>query len=178
MVRMVPRYCSACRSEILTPEDPVAAMAGFPTELGRLVDRLSARELETTPRPGEWSAKEVVAHLAETEVAFGWRLRTMIADDQPTLAPYDQNAWAAALIYQGYSAQRALRLFEVLREAHCSLLMALESGAWERTGLHPERGEITVRELVDHRAHHDLQHLAKLRDKIGRLRGEQLRMEP
>lgn len=173
MVRMVARYCSACRGEVLTPEDPVAAMAAFPTELGLLIGRLSSGELESTPRRGEWSAKEVVAHLAETEVAFGWRLRTMLADDQPTLAPYDQDAWAAALIYQGYSAQRALRLFEVLREAHSALLRALELKAWERTGRHPERGEITVRELVDHRAHHDLQHVAKLRDKIRRLRGDQ-----
>lgn len=85
-------------------------------------------------------------------------------------ALYDQNAWAGALIYEGYSVERALRLFEVLREAHSALLMALESGAWERTGRHPERGDITVRELVDHRAHHDLHHLAKLQDKIGRLR--------
>lgn len=172
MLPMVSLYCSACRSEVLTPEDPVAAMAAFPTELGRVVEPLSPDELERKPRPGEWSTKEVVAHLAETEVAFGWRLRVMLADDQPHLAPYDQNAWASALIYEGYSVPRALRLFEVLREAHCALLKALEPGAWKHTARHSERGKISVRDLVNHRAHHDLQHFAKLRDKIGRLRGD------
>jgi hypothetical protein len=170
MVRMVSRYCAACRREVLTPEDPVPAMAAFPAELGRLVESLSAGDLERRPQLGEWSAKEVVAHLAETEVAFGWRLRTMVADDRPALAPYDQNAWATVLVYDGYGVQQALRLFEVLRASHCGLLAALGPGAWERTARHPERGEITVHELVDHRAHHDLQHLAKLKDKIGRLR--------
>lgn len=154
----------------MTPEDPVRAMAAFPADLRRLIDSLSADELERRPQPGEWSARDVAAHLAETEVAFGWRLRTMAADDRPTLAQYDQNAWAAVLVYDGYAVADALRLFEALRASHCALLGALEPAAWERTARHPERGEITVRDLVDHRAHHDLQHFAKLEDKVDRLR--------
>lgn len=170
MTAMVSKFCAACGREVLTPEDPVRAMAAFPAELSRLVESIPEAELERRPQSGEWSVKEVVAHLAETEVAFGWRLRTMIADDHPTLATYDQNAWTAALVHEGYSVPDALSLFRALRISHCGLLAALESTAWERTARHPERGEITVRALVDHRAHHDLQHFAKLEDKIGRLR--------
>ncbi|MGH2403974.1 MAG: DinB family protein [bacterium] len=164
------RYCPACKAVVTTPADPVAAMRAFPAALRRVIATLSARERAFRPRAGEWSPRELVAHLADTEIAFGWRLRMVLAHDRPTLAPFDENALATALNHSSYKPKPTLELFSVLRRANCDLLKAATPGQWKRMGRHPDRGETTVRQLADHRAHHDLNHLAKLRDKLRRIR--------
>ena len=169
-MKLVRRHCAACGGEVMTPQDPVDSLRVFPAALRRVVGTLRPGQRTISPRRGEWSTKELVSHMADSEIAFGWRLRMMLAQERPVLTPYDQEAWAAALNYRGADLLHALELFAVLRRANCALLAATAPSAWKRTGRHPERGEITLRDLVDHRAHHDLHHLDKLRDKIRRIR--------
>jgi hypothetical protein len=170
---MIRRYCSACKDEVDTPKDPVKALRAFPATLRRTISALSPRQTRVKPRPGEWSAAELVAHFADGEIAFGWRLRMILAQNRPALTPFDQNAWASALNYVTSNLPKSLALFDRLRQANCDVLEAAKASAWRRTATHPERGEITLRDLTDHRAHHDLQHLAKLRGKIQRIRAGQ-----
>ncbi|MBI4277803.1 MAG: DinB family protein [Armatimonadetes bacterium] len=170
MPAMTRRYCPMCRREVETPRDALASLRAFPASFQRVIASLSPREVNVTPRAGEWTARELAAHMADCEVAVGWRLRMMAAQQRPPLTPFDQDAWAAALNYRGHDLKNTLDLFASLRRANCDLLKAGQPGIWDRAGVHQEHGEITVRQMMDHFAHHDLHHLNKLRDKIRRIR--------
>src|SRR5205085_3765910 len=81
--------------ELLGDRDPLAVMSQLAQELKKSIGRLPADELRRPEAPGKWSMHDVVAHLADTEVVFGWRLRMVIAQDRPTITGFDQDAWSA-----------------------------------------------------------------------------------
>ena len=151
--------------------EPLAVMAELPAEVRRLADGLAAAELATPEAPGKWSVVEVVQHLADTEIVYGYRLRATVAEDRPALAGYDQDAWAANLRYREVAFADALGQLEALRTANLRWLGTLSPEERRRVGVHSERGE----ESVDHGlvllAGHDLVHrrqIARIRRALGR----------
>jgi uncharacterized damage-inducible protein DinB len=113
------------------------------------------------PAPGKWSAAEIVSHLADCEIVFAFRLRQTLAEDGPTIQPFDQDKWAK--IYKGVSASLALESFTGLRKWNLRMIRACPPAAAERKMTHPERGTMTFRTVVETMAGHDLNHLAQLR---------------
>jgi len=112
------------------------------------------------PAPGKWSAAEIVCHLADCELVFGFRLRQTLAEDSPVIQPFDQDKWAAA--YPGIPGNAALEVFKALRSWNLRLIAdALPTGA-DRPVTHPERGTMTFHTIVETMAGHDLNHLAQL----------------
>jgi len=110
-----------------------------------------------------WSPREVVAHLADSEVAFGWRLRQTLAEDEPELQPFDQERWAAATHYDRRDASVSLRAYAAARAANVDVLRMLDDAGWERRFRHPEFGGQTLRKLACHESDHDLLHLRQMR---------------
>ena len=110
--------------------------------------------------PGKWSPAQIVSHLADCEIAFGWRLRQILAEDSPELQPFDQDKWAAH--YGGITAASALDAFTALRAWNLRLIKAAMPGAASRAGTHPERGLITFQTIIETMAGHDLNHLGQL----------------
>jgi hypothetical protein len=117
--------------------------------------------LAERPAPGKWSAAEIVSHLADCEIVFAFRLRQTLAEDSPTIQPFDQDKWAA--MYAGISAGQALGVFSSLRKWNLRLIHAALPTAANRTMTHPERGTMTFQTVVETMAGHDLNHLAQLR---------------
>jgi hypothetical protein len=115
----------------------------------------------TAPAPGKWSAAEIVAHLADCEIVFAFRLRQTLAEDGPTIQPFDQDKWAAT--YSGVNVSQALGVFSSLRRWNLALIQAALPGAAKRPMIHPERGTMTFETVVETMAGHDLNHLAQLR---------------
>ena len=68
------------------------------------------------PAPGKWTIRQIVRHLADTEIVVGMRLRQIVAEDKPTLVPFDQDAWAAHVGYSQADAFDSLRRFQSLRD--------------------------------------------------------------
>ncbi len=101
-----------------------------------------------------------MCHLADCEIAFGYRLRQALAEDHHVIQPFDQELWARS--YAGYDAQAAMMTFSCLRQWNLMLLRSLPAEAMSKRLLHPERGDMTFRELVETIAGHDLNHLAQL----------------
>ena len=118
------------------------------------------------PAPGKWSAAEIVCHLADCEIVFGFRLRQTLAEDGPTIEPFDQDKWAKT--YKGVPASLALETFTELRQWNLRLIKSSLPAAASRKMTHPERGTMTFKTIVETMAGHDLNHLGQLRKLAGR----------
>src|ERR1700721_489732 len=88
-------------------------LAATPGEVGRLIQAIGAEKVSLPPAPGKWSPAEIVAHLADCELVFGFRLRQTLAEDAPVIQPFDQDKWAAT--YPGVQANEALSVFTAIR---------------------------------------------------------------
>jgi uncharacterized damage-inducible protein DinB len=119
------------------------------------------------PSPGKWSASEIVCHLADCEIVFSFRLRQTLAEDGPTIQPFDQDKWAWAEQYSHIPAALALETFTVLRKWNLQMMKTVLPAAAGRKMTHPERGTMTFGTVVETMAGHDLNHLGQLRKIAG-----------
>jgi hypothetical protein len=115
------------------------------------------------PAPGEWCANEVVGHLIEAEGrGFAGRIRTILAEERPTLEPWDQPAVAAAR-HDCENVGTALAAeFRRLRLDSLELVRALSDSDLDRVGIHPHVGDLRVRDLLAEWVHHDRNHIRQL----------------
>ena len=112
-----------------------------PTALQSMIAGLSADALSMPPAPGKWSVREILAHLADCELVFGFRLRQALEQPGSVITPFDQDVWARH--YHAYSAADALRTWTALREWNLALLTAVSETDYANTVTHPERGQMT-----------------------------------
>ncbi len=143
-------------------DDPVAAMAETPDLVRKLLRGLSERQLRARPAPGKWCIQEIVAHLADGEVILGSRYRFIAAHDRPPLMGYDQDAFVERLGPLNGKAVDLADDFAMARAVNLGLLERLPEEAWDRVGLHAERGEESIRSLVAMYAGHDRIHLSQI----------------
>jgi hypothetical protein len=130
-------------------------------EIGKLIDALGPEKSLLAPAPGKWSAAQIVCHLADCELVFGFRLRQTLADDAPVIQPFDQDKWAAP--YSGVPASAALETFTALRSWNLRLINGALPAAALRPVTHPERGTMTFLTIVETMAGHDLNHLGQIK---------------
>lgn len=114
-------------------------------------------ELDLRPAPGKWSAREIVHHLADSEMESAIRLRRLIALDRPTIQAYDQNEFARRLYYTRPIGP-SLQAFRAARETTAALLDRLTPEEWRREGVHTESGRYTVERWLEIYAHHAHNH--------------------
>ena len=135
-----------------------------PAALQSLTAGLDATAMDTPPAPGKWSVREILAHLADCELVFGFRLRQTLEQPGSVITPFDQDAWATR--YRAYTAGDALRTFIALREWNLALLTAVSETEHATAVTHPERGEMTFGVQLALIAGHDLNHLTRLRAQL------------
>lgn len=116
--------------------------------------------LERPLAPGKWTGREIIVHLADTEIAFAFRLRQALAEDHHLIQPFDQDRWA--LNYSAYSATAAIETFLALRRWNLALVAGITKDAFERPLTHPERGQMKFQVLIETMAGHDINHLRQL----------------
>jgi len=132
-------------------------------------------EEDFTPAPGKWSARQIVAHLADAEVVCAHRCRQIAAEENPTLIAFDQEAWARNLNYAGRKPKQSLETFRRLRAENYELLKSLPESAFERVGTHSEAGRMTLAALVERNVNHAESHarqLQALRDAYKQAKGK------
>jgi uncharacterized damage-inducible protein DinB len=131
--------------------------------MARAIRGLSRRQMQRRPARGKWSILEIVGHLHDTEVVYGYRWRLMAAQPGAPILGYDQNLWARELRHQGADPERLLREIAVLREATLAVIGRIPRREWPRRyGHHSERGEETLLECMEHIAEHDINHTAQI----------------
>jgi hypothetical protein len=147
---------------LLGERDPFDVLRATPSELPRLVRELWLDQLSQPEAPGKWSITQVFQHLADSELVWGYRLRMVLAQDRPAITGYDQDLWADRLGYDEADPAVAIDDFTTLRNANLRLLSALPAEAFDRVGVHAERGEESVAHMVRLYAGHDLLHLNQI----------------
>lgn len=155
-------YLARIREQVQSKE-PLVLQAETPGILAELVAKASDEKLTTRPGKDKWSVGEILAHLAEDEIATAWRYRQMVEHSGIALAGFDQDLWARMGDYAARAPRESLELFRLLRAVNLQFLQQLSPQKWECSGFHTERGRITVRELASHMAGHDLNHLDQIR---------------
>ena len=146
----------------LKGQKPLTIQAATPKKLGRLIARASAAKLRKKPAPGKWSAAEILAHLADSEIVVGWRMRQILGAPGSPIQAYDQDAWAAAGHYHKRAARKSLEQFRVVREANLALLKSITPEQWKHHGMHSERGVETIEHITCMMAGHDLNHMGQV----------------
>jgi hypothetical protein len=147
-------------ASFLGSNDAVETIAATPERLASLMVTIGDKRANDAPAPGKWSPREIVAHLADCELVFAFRLRQTLAEENPTIQPFDQDKWSAN--YAAYNASAALDAFSALRQWNLALIRSLEAADFERRMTHPERGEMTFRVVVETMGGHDINHIGQL----------------
>ena len=139
-------------------------LASLP-RLRRAVADLSPEQLKTRPVSGKWSTLEVVCHLVDSEQAWCHRMKRVIAEDRPLLIGYDETRFTAGLPYHEADLEEELALLEGMRRQMAWILRGLPEAAWSRTGVHNERGLMTLEEMLRAESDHVPHHLAQILEK-------------
>ena len=129
-------------------------------------------ELDFIPEPGKWSIRQIIAHLADSEMVAGMRIRRLIAENNPRLEAYDQDAWAANLDYAKRKTSQALETFRRIRAENYELLKDQPAEAFDREGVHSERGPMSLKFLLQLIAEHAENHAAQLRARRGEFKAQ------
>ena len=159
---LTPRRCEARLA--LPLRELCDALAATPDRVAAVATGLDARTLRERPAPGEWSMKEVLAHLMELESRlFLPRFRLMATEDRPRFEAFDPIAWARERDRRDGDFEADLAAFRRARADTLAYLMALPPAAAGRPGLSGHFGPLTLGQYVTHAADHDLEHLAQMR---------------
>ena len=137
-----------------------------PEMLEKVVKRYGEQEFSRRPE-GKWSAKEILGHLSDCEMAYGFRIRMALAQSGNALHPFDQELWVKNLQHQEKETKELVKSFERLRKANLVILKDVKDDEWERFGMHTERGKLTVRNLAETLADHFERHLMQVEKVAG-----------
>jgi uncharacterized damage-inducible protein DinB len=132
-------------------------------KLHRAIRNATPAMLKRKPAPDKWSVAEILAHLAENELVFGYRLRFVLGSNGATIQAFDQNAWQANAGYLNKHPRQAFQLFATLRGNNIALLRSLSKEQWDFYGMHQERGKETIHRMVELFAGHDINHLKQIK---------------
>jgi hypothetical protein len=133
----------------------------LPSQVRELVRELTDEQLYTHFLEGEWSVAQNVHHLVDSHMNTYIRMKLMLTEERPTLKPYDQAKWAELPDYQ-LPIETSLKLLEALHERWTVLFESLSYEQWQRTGYHPEVGQIRVDDLLKSYAEHGEAHLDQI----------------
>lgn len=146
--------------------EPLEVLASTPARIGALMAGRSAEALHWRPDPPRWSIAEIVAHLADAEVVFAYRVRMILSSPGTAIQAFDQNAWSQSQRAVDSDAFASLSLFAVIRRSMLQLLSGLSGEELDRYGLHAERGRESIRHLMKMYAGHDRNHLAQIEERL------------
>jgi hypothetical protein len=129
--------------------------------VAKAVEGLSDADLDRRPAPGEWTAREVVHHLADAEARSAVRLRQLLAEDDPTIQGYDEERYARTLHYDR-PIEGSLALLRAVRAATAELLDRLSESDFSRSGTHTESGPYSVDTWLELYAAHGHDHAEQI----------------
>ena len=146
-------------------------IGGLPEELRRATDGLDRQQLDTPYRDGGWSARQIVHHLADSHMNSVIRFRLALTEDEPTIRPYRQDAWADLLDSRQAEIESSLAILSGLHARWVVLLRDFDPAVWSRTFLHPESGrairlDVNLALYAWHGRHHTAQ-IERLRGRHG-----------
>lgn len=146
-------------------DELIRVYAAAPERLKKVVEDLSVKELQAHPKSGKWSIQEIVVHLSDAEIMGAARIRQTFAEPGSTFAVYDQAVWAQQFDYQNFDTKSfysAMMLFDALRLTTTKIFKRAKETDWQKSGIHPEWGDMTLRQLLELYADHGERHIAQI----------------
>jgi hypothetical protein len=125
--------------------------------------RISAQALNQS-KDGEWSAAFVIHHIADAEIQFGVRYANALAEENPTIVPFDEEKFPIGLQYGKRSVDTSLQSLAATYELNYEILKNASDSDWARISSHPQRGAVTLLQLVTLSANHIESHIAQLKN--------------
>src|ERR1700728_2135016 len=144
----------------LGDRDPLAVTRATSDRFDNLLAACGDDVLNRSPAPGKWSVRDILCHLADCELVFAFRLRQALAEDHHVIQPFDQDDWAVT--YARYDAHTALATFTAIRQWNLALISGLAAEDLNKSQNHPERGDMTLRVVIETMGGHDLNHLRQV----------------
>jgi DinB superfamily len=149
-------------------KEPLAVQAATADKLDHLIKGMFTAELRKRPAPEKWSVNEIIAHLADGEIVGGFRMRFILGSPGSPVVAYDQDKWVISGHYDKRDPQKSVEQFRVLREGNLALLRSLEPEQWKHYGMHSERGQESIEQIVRMFAGHDINHLQQIEKILAR----------
>jgi hypothetical protein len=141
----------------------------FPSKLRQLVEMLTDSQLDTAYRPGGWTVRQLIHHLADSHTHSYIRFKWALTEEKPVIKAYDENSWAAIFDSNSAPIYLALDYLHALHARMVYLLRGLNSDQLDRTFIHPESGgEFSVKETIGNYVWHGKHHLAHIQNLMQR----------
>lgn len=145
-------------------------LQSLPRALASAVEGLSDGQLDTPYREGGWTVRQTVHHIADSHINSYVRFRLALTEERPTIRTYDEGAWAELADARSHPVEPSISLVRGLHDRWVALLGSLTEGDWQRVLVHPERGEMTLGQMLLlyawHGRHH-VAHITSLRERSG-----------
>ena len=150
----------------LGSREPIAALRDTTSRIGEIARQWSPADFERSYAPGKWSARQILVHLAQTELALGTRARHALTTPNYAAQSFDQDKWMAR--ESGLDGPAALNAFLALAAMNLALFASLSPADRETTLTHPEYGALSVDWIVHQMAGHQIHHLKQLEEIAAR----------
>ena len=147
---------------LLSGREAVEVLGETLREVEEVLAAFTPEQIDAKPAPHKWSIRETLCHMADCEVAWSWRYRQTLSEDNPLFNSFDQDRWAEAYTGSGFNAALAFATWHNLRMTNLALVATLTPEQLERTATHPERGSMKLSQMLEIAAGHDLHHRAAL----------------
>jgi uncharacterized damage-inducible protein DinB len=144
-------------------EEYLRQMEELPQILEAAVANLNDKQLDTSYREGGWTVRQVVHHLADAHMNGYLRVKLILTENHPTLKTYDQNEWAKLADVFTMPVEASLSILRGLHKRWVALLRSIPEGSWSRTAAHPERGEMSLDDMLPLYAQHGVKHVEQIR---------------
>jgi hypothetical protein len=161
------------RPTSLSPAERTAAIARLvaqPAALRAAVTGLNDAQLDTPYRPEGWSVRQLAHHVADSHLNMYIRIKLALTETEPTIKPYDQDAWVTLADVRTVSVMTSMTLFEAVHERAVAVLNAMSADDFTRTLYHPENGVMNIDQVLAmyawHGDHHTA-HIVGLRARMG-----------
>ena len=127
------------------------------------IEGLTEEQLLFKPSERSWSIKEIIIHVADSELVLIHRMKAVFSEDNPILTAFDQDLWTTRLNSQHIDHQLYLQLFKSLRESFLPILYHLTEQDYVRIGTHNQEGQLTFEEIFEHAIEHIDTHIEQIR---------------
>ena len=142
----------------------IQQLVDLPTQLTTTAQEVGGEGLQRPYRPGGWTGRQVIHHLADSHMNCYFRYRLALTEDNPTVRPYDEQAWAELPDVAATPITVSLTLLEALHTRWVTLLQHLTDAQWQRTFYHPAtKHTFTLDQALAMYAWHGQHHLAHLK---------------
>jgi hypothetical protein len=140
--------------------DAILAIASCPGALRSAVTNLTTSQLDTPYRPGGWTVRQLVHHVPDSHLNAYTRFKLTLTEDEPTIKPYREAAWAMLDDTRTAAVETSLTLLETLHDRWVRVLRAMRPEDFERAYRHPEMGLVPLNHAVGMYAWHGRHHVA------------------